>query len=127
MAILQNGQMPGDDLLAAAGLSAEDAAKMMAQVKASGNGNGNGNNNSAQEKARAELLTAAGQASNISTASNVVKLPTDASLTNEITNTVNSINKQTSSASLADKMRSSATSSVLNSALTNKVKKVIKG
>lgn len=38
MAILQNGQMPSDEILAAAGLSAEDAQKLMAQVTTTGGG-----------------------------------------------------------------------------------------
>ena len=43
MAILQNGQMPSDEMLAAAGLSAEDAQKLMAQlVTTAGGGGGNG-------------------------------------------------------------------------------------
>ena len=40
MAILENGQMPSEELLMAAGLSAEDAAKLMAQIEASGGGSG---------------------------------------------------------------------------------------
>ena len=38
MSILQNGQMPSDALLAAAGLSREDAQKMMAQLTTGGGG-----------------------------------------------------------------------------------------
>jgi len=41
LAILQNGQMPSDELLAAAGLSMADAQKLMAQVS-SGGGGGSG-------------------------------------------------------------------------------------
>ena len=40
MSILQNGQMPSDALLAAAGLSREDAQKMMAQLTTGGGGSG---------------------------------------------------------------------------------------
>ena len=40
MAILQNGQMPSDEILAAAGLSAEDAQKLMAQMETTGGGGG---------------------------------------------------------------------------------------
>lgn len=40
MKILANGQMPSDDLLEAAGLSAEDAKKMMAQKATGGSGSG---------------------------------------------------------------------------------------
>lgn len=36
MAILENGQMPSEELLMAAGLSLEDAQKLMAQIQASG-------------------------------------------------------------------------------------------
>lgn len=42
MSILQNGQMPTDDILAAAGLSREDAQKMMAQMIPAGSGGGYG-------------------------------------------------------------------------------------
>ena len=42
MNILANGQMPSAELLQAAGLSAEDAAKMMAQLEAAGGSGGNG-------------------------------------------------------------------------------------
>ena len=48
MSILQNGNMPSDDLLARAGLSRPDAEALMAKAKGgsgrgSGNGSGNGN------------------------------------------------------------------------------------
>ena len=44
LAILQNGQMPSAELLQAAGLSAADAKKLMAQIQpvSSGSGSGNG-------------------------------------------------------------------------------------
>ena len=42
MSILQNGQMPSDAILAAAGLSREDAQKMMAQMIPAGSGGGTG-------------------------------------------------------------------------------------
>ena len=42
MAILQNGQMPSDEILAAAGLSAEDAEKLRAQMATVGGGGGSG-------------------------------------------------------------------------------------
>lgn len=42
MSILQNGQMPSDDILAAAGLSREDAQRMMAQMMEAGTGGGYG-------------------------------------------------------------------------------------
>ena len=38
LAILQNGQMPSEELLELAGLSAEDAAKMMAKITSGGTG-----------------------------------------------------------------------------------------
>lgn len=44
LAILQNGQMPSAEMLEAAGLSAEDAEKLMAQIEASGGGTGSGKN-----------------------------------------------------------------------------------
>ena len=44
MSILGNGQMPSEELLKAAGLSAEDAEKLMAQITASGGGTGSGKN-----------------------------------------------------------------------------------
>ena len=56
LAILANGQMPSDDMLAAAGLTRDDAMKLMAQLEAGGgsggggggggrgSGSGNGNN-----------------------------------------------------------------------------------
>ena len=40
MQILANGQMPSEDLLMAAGLTPEDAQKMMAQIAAGGSGGG---------------------------------------------------------------------------------------
>ena len=42
MMILQNGEMPSDEMLAAAGLSAEDAEKLKAQLVAVGGGGGSG-------------------------------------------------------------------------------------
>ena len=42
MSILQNGQMPSDEILAAAGLSRADAQKMMAQMIPAGSGYGGG-------------------------------------------------------------------------------------
>ncbi len=42
MQILANGQMPTEELLRQAGLSAEDAQKMMAQIVAAGGGGGSG-------------------------------------------------------------------------------------
>ena len=42
MQILANGQMPSEDMLEAAGLSAEDAKKMMAQVSTGGSGGSGG-------------------------------------------------------------------------------------
>ena len=44
MSILGNGQMPSEELLKAAGLSAEDAQKLMAQIAAGGGGTGGGKN-----------------------------------------------------------------------------------
>ena len=41
--ILKNGQMPSDELLVAAGLSYEDAQKLMAVIRAGGGGSGNEN------------------------------------------------------------------------------------
>ena len=45
MQILANGQMPSETLLAAAGLNAEDAQKLMAQTTSGGSGSGNGKKN----------------------------------------------------------------------------------
>lgn len=55
MAILENGQMPSEELLMAAGLSAEDAAKLMAQIEASGTGSGGDDDKGAKRTIKSPL------------------------------------------------------------------------
>ena len=56
MQILANGQMPSAELLIAAGISEEDARKMMAQLQASGGGGGGGYNPSTNYQANYPTL-----------------------------------------------------------------------
>ena len=55
MQILANGQMPSEQMLMAAGLSAEDAQKMMAQIAASGGSSGGGKSSGNQDVIYNEL------------------------------------------------------------------------